>query len=226
MKIIVLGDGLLGTEIIKQTKWDYISRKKDKFDFNIIESYIPLIKEYDTILNCIANTNTYLSDRNSFRDTNYKSVIDLSNYLNKNNKKLIHISTDYVYANSSSDAKETDLPLISDNWYTYYKLMADEYIQAKNNNYLICRCSFKPNPFPFDKAWLSPIGNFDYVDKIASIIIKLINKDCTGVINVGTNRKNIHELAVQSNKNITPINAPNHVPSDVTMCLDKLNKLV
>lgn len=226
MKVLILGDGLLGSELVKQTNWDFISRKKNKFDFNIIESYIPLIKEYDVVVNCIANTDTYSNDRNSFRNTNYKSVIDLSNYLNENNKKLVHISTDYVYANSLSNASEDDIPLISNNWYTYYKLMADEYIQSNNNNYLICRCSFKPNPFPFDKAWLSPIGNFDYVDKISSIIIKLINKECNGLINVGTKTKSIHDLATQSNKNIIPVNAPDYVPLNITMCLDKLNKLI
>ena len=29
MKIVILGDGLLGSELVKQTNWDYISRKKD-----------------------------------------------------------------------------------------------------------------------------------------------------------------------------------------------------
>lgn len=28
IKPLVLGDGLLGTELVKQTGWDYISRKK------------------------------------------------------------------------------------------------------------------------------------------------------------------------------------------------------
>ena len=40
MKVVVLGDGLLGSEIIKQTNWEYISRKKDNFDltdYNNIE---------------------------------------------------------------------------------------------------------------------------------------------------------------------------------------------
>ena len=27
-KILVLGDGLLGSELVKQTGWDYVSRKK------------------------------------------------------------------------------------------------------------------------------------------------------------------------------------------------------
>jgi hypothetical protein len=33
MNILILGDGLLGSELIKQTGWDYISRKKNGFDF-------------------------------------------------------------------------------------------------------------------------------------------------------------------------------------------------
>ena len=32
MRVVVLGDGLLGSEIIKQTGWDIISRKKNGFD--------------------------------------------------------------------------------------------------------------------------------------------------------------------------------------------------
>ena len=32
MKVIVLGDGLLGSEIINQSKWDYLSRKKDNVE--------------------------------------------------------------------------------------------------------------------------------------------------------------------------------------------------
>ena len=30
--ILILGDGLLGSEIIKQSNWEYISRSKDNFD--------------------------------------------------------------------------------------------------------------------------------------------------------------------------------------------------
>ena len=31
-KVLVLGDGLLASEIIAQTKWDQVSRKEDSFD--------------------------------------------------------------------------------------------------------------------------------------------------------------------------------------------------
>jgi len=33
-KIIILGDGLLGSEINKQTNWEILSRKKTNFDIN------------------------------------------------------------------------------------------------------------------------------------------------------------------------------------------------
>ena len=43
---------------------------------------------------------------------------------------------------------------------------SDGYIENfSDNNYLICRMTHKPNPFPYDKAWNNQIVNFDYVDR-------------------------------------------------------------
>ena len=60
MKVLVLGDGLLGSEIVKQTNWDYISRKKDGFDITKNDFNFD---GYDVIINCIAFTNTYSNDK-------------------------------------------------------------------------------------------------------------------------------------------------------------------
>ena len=76
MKVLVLGDGLLGSEIIKQTEWDYISRKKDGFDITI--SSFDCLLNYDTIINCIAYTDTYSDDKEKHWNINYKSVISLA----------------------------------------------------------------------------------------------------------------------------------------------------
>ena len=225
MKIIVLGDGLLGSEIVKQTNWNYLSRMKDGIDFCSPKSYDDKICEYDTVINCIGYTDTYSQDKEKHRQINYESVSILSDICDKNNKKLIHISTDYVYSNSIGDASETDIPLISENWYSYYKLMADEYIILKNKNYLICRTSFKPNPFPYDVAWIDQIGNFDYVDVISNLIIKLIITEQSGVYNVGTVLKTMYELALSTNKNVKIGLKPNYVPHNVSMNLTKLNNV-
>jgi hypothetical protein len=39
MSVLIIGDGLLGSEIIKQTGSDYISRKKDRIYFTEISTY-------------------------------------------------------------------------------------------------------------------------------------------------------------------------------------------
>ena len=139
MKIIILGDGLLGSEIIKQTNWDYISRKKDKIDFINPSSYITFLEKYDMVLNCIAYTDTYSNDRQKHWDINYKGLVELVDYCKMSNKKLIHISTDYIYANSSPLSSEEDIPVHQQNWYGYTKLLGDAYVQLKLNNYLLIR---------------------------------------------------------------------------------------
>jgi dTDP-4-dehydrorhamnose reductase len=223
MKVLVLGDGLLGSEIIKQTNWDYISRKKDGFDITKDEFNF---YGYDVIVNCIAFTSTYSNDKESNWNINYKAVADLVGYCNNYNIKLVHISTDYVYTNSVSNASEEDIPIHGNNWYSYTKLLADAFIELKSHDYLILRESHKPNPFPYDNAWINLIGNFDYVNKIADIIINLIKLEQNGIINVGTDLKTIYDLALETNKNVKPTLKPKQAPEDVSLNLTKLKNIL
>lgn len=223
MKVLVLGDGLLGSEIVKQTNWDYISRKKDGFDirnrdFNFVG--------YDTIVNCIAHTDTYSDNKENNWNINYKGVADLVDYCNIHNIKLVHISTDYVYTNSIANATENDIPIHGNNWYSYTKLLADAYIELKSKNYLICKGTHKPNPFPYTNAWIDQFGNFDYVDVIASLIINLIISNNFGIFNVGTELKSMFDLASKTNKIVQPSLKPEHVPNNLTMNISKLKNLI
>tara|TARA_R110001592_G_scaffold311902_2_gene586931 strand:- start:302 stop:1012 length:711 start_codon:yes stop_codon:yes gene_type:complete len=235
MKVLVLGDGLLGKELVKQTNWDYISRKKDKFNLNDKSTYHLMTKigsgvsqhcDYDIIINCIANTDTYNDNKESHWNTNYKGVADLVDFCNKWRVKLVHISTDYLYSNSNFNVTENSVPVHCNNWYGYTKLLGDGHVQLKSNNYLIIRCTHKPNPFPYNEAWIDQVGNFDYVDKISNLIIKLINKNCEGIYNVGTNLKSIFTLAKKTKKDIISKLKPNHIPSNVSMDLTKLNNKI
>ena len=223
MKVLVLGDGLLGSEIVKQTNWDYISRKKDGFDITKNDFNFD---GYDVIINCIAFTNTYSNDKESNWNINYKAVADLVDYCNNFNIKLIHISTDYVYTNSNSKASENDIPVHGNNWYSYTKLLADAYVELKSNNYLICKGTHKPNPFPYEKAWVDQWGNFDYVDVISSLIINLVMSNNFGIFNVGTEFKSMFDLAKQTNKNVTPTGKPEYVPNNTSMDISKLKKSI
>ena len=231
LKVLVLGDGLLGSEIIKQTEWDCISRKEHGFDITNTETYnlITTVEfgsivhcKYDVIINCIANTDTYSVDKDSHWDVNYKGLLHLIKFCNKWKVKLIHISTDYVYSGSESEATENSIPVHCNNWYGYTKLLGDGLVQLMSEDYLLCRCTHKPKPFPYDSAWIDQLGNFDYVETISNLIISMINNKLTGLYNVGTETKTMYELASQTRK-VKKIYSPNQVPKNLSMSLGKLN---
>lgn len=228
MSNIILGFGQLGKELVSQTGWDYIERKRDKFDFTDLATYETKIYKYDTIINCIANTDTYSSDKDKHWNVNFCGVIELADYCSRTKRKLVHISTDYIYSNSISDATEKDIPVHNRCWYTYTKLLADGYIQATMKDYLLIRTSFKPKPFPYPKAIQSQYGNFDYTDIIAGYIIKLINKNACGVFNVGTETKSIYELAIKTKSNVilSAGTLNKEMPEDITMNLDKMKEFL
>ncbi len=228
--IVVLGDGILGSEITKTTKWDYISRSKNKFDItneNDFE-YFLLYKgapRWDTIVNCIANTDTYSSSKELHWEVNYKAVYNLVTFCNKWKIKLVHISSDFVYSNSDKEKRsELDVPVHFCNWYSYTKLLADSVIELLSNDYLICRCTHQVNPFRYEKAFIDRIGNFDYVNKISELIIKLINNNSSGIFNVGTDLKTMYDLAKQTSYNVIPILSKENYPKNTSMNLDKLKK--
>lgn len=200
-KILILGDGLLGSEIIKQTNWEYLSHSKNSIDvvkdFDRLNMMIDKINP-DIIVNCIGYTNTYSNDKQKHWDINYGFVVNLVDYCSQNYNRLVHISTDYIYANSKGNNSEEDIPVHQETWYSYCKLLSDGYVQLRSKDYLLIRCSFKPKPFPYDKAYDNVKGNFDYVDVIAKQIIELVNENQNGVWNIGTEYKSIYDLAKQT----------------------------
>ena len=227
-KVLILGDGLLGSELVKQTGWDYLSRKKDNKNlFDLLP--IILFSDAEVIVNCIANTNTYSDDKKNMMEVNYAFVVMLVNEFNLKigyKKKLVQISTDYVYSNSKDFAKESDVPVHNPTWYGYSKILADGYIENFSNDYLICRMTHKPKPFPYEKAWKNQIGNFDYVDEQVKRLIKLINNDASGIVNVGGEEVSMYELAKQTKKDVEPNECDFPVPNNVTMNIDKINGMI
>jgi len=225
MKILILGDGRLGREIANQTGWDLLSRKKDGIDTETFDDWCSKIQGYDVILNCIANTNTYSNDYHAIIKTNYGFVTNLVKFCGEMGIKLAHISTDYVYVNSVENASETSIPVPDRSWYSLSKLLADEHIVLFCPNYLICRLSHKPYPFPYEEAWGDVLTNADYTPIISELVIKLIEGGASGLYNVGTEPKTIYDLALRT-KQVTKTISPDHIPKNVTMDLTKLKNFL
>jgi len=230
-RVAILGDGLLGSELFKQTGWDVYSRKKNQFDITNTYSFNQLIDwsedrsagacKYDTIINCIAFTNTYSNDRESNWNVNYKGVSDLVDFCNTWNVKLVQISTDHIYANSESEATEESIPQPIPTWYGHTKMLGDAHVQLKCRDYLLIRESHKPYPFPYKEAWSNQYTNGDYVPVIAKLIVELINKHAEGIYNVGTEIKTWFNYT-KKEFNTQPSAKPAQAPADITMNLTKL----
>ena len=227
MKPVILGNGILGKELAKQTGWDIFSRSVDGLDLRHITTWAHLLLPYDTIINCIAHTKTYDDNKKLHWDINYKAVVELVDYCNLQGKKLVHVSTDYVYANSIGTPDENGVPVHQPTYYAYTKLLADSYIELKSKDYLILRGSHKPTPFPYEGAWIDHLGNFDYINVISDFYIKLIENNKTGLFNVGTGFKSMYRLAQETKPDVSPIrNEDIRVPLDVSMNVKKLNKFL
>lgn len=226
MRYLILGDGLLGNELISQSGWDYISRTTVGVDFTDIDSYSEYLHKYDVIINCIGYCNTYDTDRDVHWDVNYAGVVSLVDFVNKYDKKLVHISTDYIYSNSDSNASEEDVPVHCNTWYGYTKLLSDAYVQLRLNDYLLIRGTHKETPFIYEKAYINQVGNFDYVNVIAKIIHDLIKDNIIGIYNVGTELKTMVELARKTKSVVEPTTKKfnDAMPSDISMDLTKLDK--
>ena len=226
MKRLIMGDGLLGSELIKHTSWDYISRKKNSIDFRDISTYKNLLNGYDEIINCIGCTDTYSEERDEHWEMNYEGVANLVDECNLQKIKLIHIVTDYIYSNSRVGATEEDVPVHCANWYAYTKLLGDAYVQLKSRDYLLIRSTHKSEPFPYEKAWVNQIGNFDYVSVISGLMIKLVRKGVSGVYNVGTEVKTMYELAKGTKVGVKPnfVLADDTTPTNVVMDISKMGK--
>lgn len=203
--------------------WDVFSRKQGGLDITKYD-WMTTVKNYDVVINCIAYTNTYDTDKTKHWEVNYAWVDRLVDGCNKMGVRLVHISTDYVYANSVSNASEECVPVHHDSWYAYTKLLADGHIQLKSKDYLLVRCGFKPTPFPYDKAPTTIIGNFDYVDTIVIMLTTMVYKQYTGVYNIGTDLKTMHDLAMDTKRDTEKtIEIPiKDMPTDVSMDLTKL----
>lgn len=226
MKVLILGDGLLGSQLKEDNpQWNVLSRKQGELDITTFH-WMHIIKDYDVVINCIAHTDTYDVNRDKHWEVNYAWVDRLIKGCNAHGVKLVHISTDYVYANSKSNASEDCVPVHHDSWYAYTKLLADGLVQLNSNDYLLIRCGFKPTPFPYDTAPTTIIGNFDYVDTISYMLGLMVYKGYTGVYNVGSDLKTMHDLATDTKpytQKTTEIPVKG-MPSDLSMDLTKLKK--
>lgn len=206
MKIVITGEtGLLSVELQKLDP-SIVSLSKKKYNISK-KSIIKKLSQLnpDIIIHAGAVTDSNIVDKDPCLaiDTNIIGTAHISQYCIQYNKKLIFISTDYVYPGTVGNYQESD-PLLPHNNYAWTKLAGECSVKLVTD-YLIIRTSFGSSEFPYTQAWTNHIVSKDYVDIIAPMILKAIKSNITGILNIGTNPKTMFEYAYKRNKEIKPL---------------------
>lgn len=219
MRIAVTGgDGLLSTEILKLDN-SFIGFNKKTLNVLNYNSF-SILDSFDVILHTAALKDVTKIPGNeiNFVKTNIIGTANISNYCLEHDKKLVYISTDYVYKGEGNH-KETDSVYPFNN-YAWSKLGGECSVRFVKNH-LIIRTSFGPSILPYKKVFTNFYTSKDYVDIIAPLIIKAIKNNLQGIINIGTKRKSIFDWANQRNK----ISKSKGIEKDFSLNTEKFYKI-
>lgn len=261
-KVLITGAaGLLGCELIdlltQNKKYTVIAIPKKNMDITDQASVATTIAEAkpDIIINCAAFTNVEacedLENQKLAFAINAEGPKNLAIAANKNNCRLIHISTDYVFN------KQTNAPIKEDettnpcNFYGYTKASGEENILKHAKDALIIRTSWLYGhggknfiDTIINKALNDPetlhvindqFGRPTYVYDLAQTILNLFNYKKSRIINVSNNGQCCwYELAKKTleiygiDHPIEPVSSDMFItkakrPKYAVLCLEKLS---
>jgi dTDP-4-dehydrorhamnose reductase len=198
MKILVTGgNGQLGCEINQLSykyNYDWLFTDTDIFDISdLININVFLDKcNPDVIINCAAYTavDNAEVDFEKANTINHKAVELIAQWSKKNNCKLIHISTDYVYDGKSLTPVKEDIQANPVNNYGKTKLFGDLACLKNNPSSIIIRT-----------CWLySSFGN-NFVTNMINLMkskseLKIINDQVGSPTYAGDLAKTILDLII------------------------------
>lgn len=235
MKVLITGgDGTLVKELMKIKQDSLKLIPCDKKELNVALDYTIglcyLKYEPDILLHCGALTrpmDKHEKDPALSIETNIMGTANIAMACLQWNIKPVFISTDYVYGNNRAWAGEND-SLYGVNYYGWSKIAGECAIRMVPNH-LILRCGFCSYPYPHELAPTDSYKSLMYVQEAAEIILSLIEKEATGIINVGGPRISIYDFAKQSNPNVKPIirkQISEDYPYDTSMGMTKMRSIL
>lgn len=193
------GSGCLGKQLLKLYPNFYAPSHKslDIVSKKSIKKYF-ISKKIDLIVHCAAYTNVVKAEQE--KKLCYEINVLGTRNLAQLGIPMIYISTEYVFDGEKGNYSEKDIPN-PQNFYGLTKLLGE--YEAKKTKTIIIRTLLKPKPFEYNVAFIDQITSGDYADIIAKeilLVIKKWNFFKSEIINIGTGKKSIFELASRTKK--------------------------
>jgi len=162
-------------------------------------------------------------------DSIQKNIIGTANvtlHCERFKKKMIYISTNYVYPGIDGDYNEQS-ELKPFNNYGWSKLGGECAVHHYKDS-LILRICMNARPFPHDKAFTDVISSHMFNDKAAKITLKLLNE--VGIVNVGGEAQSVYDFAVQEKPDVSKGSSKEvddvKVNPNCSMNVDKMKSLL
>ena len=211
--LLIGGEGTLGSSIVKSKVFKNLDRPKKK-DLNLLkESSINkfLQNRYNLIINCAAVARMKDCEKNPLKaiQVNIFGTLNLVKEIKKYEKnfkkktKLIHISTDGVYASIKGNYSENS-PLKPYNIYGWTKMCSESIVKILDSYIIIRTRFFDKTNIRFNTAATDIFTSMIEVQDLVKEIKYMSLKNFNGVINIGGKRRSDFENYKKFKSNIKP----------------------
>ncbi len=221
------GSGTLGSQMILDStehNIKFTSPSSDDCNIRVGWQVDENIKNFkgDTVVHCAAFTDVKTAEKYPLLAAHI-NVLGTFNVLHacmKYKKRLVYISTDYVFDGKKGNYKTDDSinPLSN---YAKTKAAAELLVRTYDNS-LVIRTSFYGKYFPYEKALIDQWTSKDYVDIISPLVLKCLKNNDTGINHVGSSRSTVYEIAKRRNGDVLPISLEDieiQIPRDTSLNL-------
>ena len=228
-KIVFTGGSGRFAEVFKKVKHKYKIFYPSKKQLNI-ENFDRIIKYLEIykpnyLIHCAALSRPMKIHEEDISKSILTNIIGTANIVracSRRNIKLIYFSTNYVYPGVKGNYSEKD-PVLPINNYAISKLGGECAVQLYKNS-LILRLMMCEKPFQHEYAFDDIKTNFLFHEDVAELLPKIINH--FGILNIGGKLQTVYNFAKKSNKNVKKISGKNLYPSNLSMNLNRLKKIV
>ena len=235
MKILVTGgQGEFAKQLVKHnSEHEILNPSKSELD---VRSYRELDRyfyinnsEFDYVIHAGAITRPMVIHEDNPTLSIKTNIIGTANMVlmcERYNKKIIYLSTDYVYSGKDGNYKETDTmkPFTKYGW----SKLGGECAVQMYDNHLILRLAMNKKPFPHPKALADMKKSLIWIDEAAKITLKLLDE--FGIINVGGEPQTVYEFVKETNPDVGKIFLSDigdvNMATDCSMDTTKLKKVM